>query len=70
MPEQKTTSKYKVLCWGACLPDHPCGINYISTVTGVEVRAETGEVVEDIDPASVKANRFVERGILEVVRGG
>lgn len=58
---------WEVLCWGACTPYHPCGINYISTEDGTEKRATTGHVVEDIDPQSVKRNDFVERGILAPV---
>ena len=55
---------WKVECWGACIPYHPCGIDYVSTKDGKAVRATTGAIVEDIDPHSVERNDLVERGML------
>lgn len=67
MSEAKAATGYKVLCWGACLLKRPCSINYTSTKDGTSRRAQTGDVIADIDPKSVKANRFIERGRLEEV---
>ena len=56
---------WEVLCWGACKTiGEPCYIRYLSTEDGKEKKAKTGAVIEDIDPESVKANDYVEAGIL------
>jgi hypothetical protein len=48
--------RYRVLCWGACIPDHPCGLEWQGK------RYETGAVIEL--PASV-AQRHIDKGRLE-----
>lgn len=61
----KKTKKYRVLCWGACVEGAPCGINYPSARTAQEVRAETGDVVDDI-PAIYVAD-LIAAGTIEPV---
>ena len=48
--------RYRVLCWGACIPDYPCGLEWQGK------RYETGSVIEL--PASV-AQRHIAKGRLE-----
>lgn len=64
MAGKTTATKYRVLCWGACTPESPCGINYPSTKTALEVRAETGDVIDDIPPHFAPA--LIEAGLIEV----
>jgi hypothetical protein len=65
--KHEDVKSWQVLCWGACVPYHPCGIDYLSTEDGEWKRATTGDVVEDISPESVKSNRMVEEGVLAPV---
>lgn len=58
MADKKDEPKiYRVLCWGACIPDYPCGLEYQG------YRYETGSLIAL--PPSV-AKRHVEKGRLEL----
>jgi hypothetical protein len=60
--KHEDVKSWQVLCWGACVPYHPCGIDYLSTEDGEWKRATTGDVVEDIAPESVLAPVEWKRG--------
>jgi hypothetical protein len=56
MPDKKDEPRiYRVLCWDACIPDHPCGLEYDG------MRYETDALIAL--PPSV-AKRHIEKGRL------